>query len=61
LLPIALGMGGTLYAALAVGFGLAFLAGAAYGLQSSADDRWARSLFFASMPHLVVLFVGLAL
>ncbi|HEU4577810.1 MAG TPA: heme o synthase [Polyangiaceae bacterium] len=61
LLPIALGMGGTLYAALAVGFGLAFLFGAVYGLQSSADDRWARSLFFASMPHLVVLFVGLAL
>jgi len=61
LLPIALGMGGTLYAALAVGFGSAFLAGALYGLQSSADDRWAKSLFFASMPHLVVLFVGLAI
>ena len=39
----------------------AFLAGALYGLQSSADDRWAKSLFFASMPHIVVLFVGLAL
>jgi protoheme IX farnesyltransferase len=61
LLPIELGMGGTLYAALAVGFGAAFLAGALYGLQSRADDRWAKSLFFASMPHLVVLFVGLAL
>jgi heme o synthase len=61
LLPIALGMGGTLYAALAVGFGLPFLLGAAYGLKPAADLRWARSLFFASMPHLVVLFVGLAL
>jgi heme O synthase-like polyprenyltransferase len=54
-------MGGTLYAALAVGFGLPFLLGAAYGLRAQADVRWARSLFFASMPHLVVLFVGLAL
>jgi len=61
LLPIGLGMGGTLYAALAVGFGLPFLLGAAYGLRAQADVRWARSLFFASMPHLVVLFVGLAL
>jgi len=61
LLPIWLGMGGTLYAALAVGFGLPFLLGAAYGLRAQADVRWARSLFFASMPHLVVLFVGLAL
>jgi len=61
LVPVWLGMGGTLYAALAVGFGLPFLGGAAYGLRASADDGWARSLFFASMPHLVVLFVGLAL
>jgi protoheme IX farnesyltransferase len=61
LVPTWLGMGGTLYTALAVGFGLPFLFGAAYGLRSRADDGWARSLFFASMPHLVVLFVGLAL
>jgi protoheme IX farnesyltransferase len=61
LLPVWLGMGGTLYAAIAVGFGLPFVIGAAYGLRPGADDAWARSLFFASMPHLVVLFVGLAL
>ena len=61
LVPVWIGMGGTLYAALAIGFGLPFLGGAAYGLRSTADDGWARSLFFASMPHLVVLFVGLAL
>jgi protoheme IX farnesyltransferase len=59
--PVWLGMGGTVYAALAVGFGVPFLCGAAYGLRSCADDRWARSLFFATMPHLVVLFAGLAL
>lgn len=61
LLPAWIGMGGTLYLALAVGFGVPFMLGAAYGLSPRADERWARSLFFASMPHLVVLFVGLAL
>ncbi len=61
LLPAWLGMGGTLYLVLAVGFGLPFLLGAAYGLRADAGDRWARALFFASLPHLVVLFVGLAL
>lgn len=61
LAPVWLGMGGTLYVALAVGFGLPFLLGAAYGLSDAADVGWARSLFFASMPHLVVLFLGLAL
>jgi heme o synthase len=61
LTPAWLGMGGTLYVAVAIGFGVPFLAGAAYGLRSAADDRWARSLFFASMPHLVVLLVGLSL
>lgn len=61
LVPAWLGMGGVLYLALALGFGIPFLAGAAYGLSSGADEHWAKSLFFASMPHLVVLFVGLAL
>jgi protoheme IX farnesyltransferase len=61
LVPVWIGMAGITYAAIAVGFGLPFLLGAAYGLRASADVQWARSLFFASMPHLVVLFLGLAL
>jgi len=61
LVPAWIGMAGVLYLALAIGFGVPFLAGAAYGLSSRADEHWAKSLFFASMPHLVVLFVGLAL
>jgi protoheme IX farnesyltransferase len=61
LVPAWIGMAGTLYVALAVGFGVPFLLGAAYGLRAEADVNWARSLFFASMPHLVVLFVGLVL
>lgn len=66
LLPVFIGIGGKLYLAVAIGFGLPFVAGAIYGLRSLAndkvsDDRWARSFFFASMPHLVVLFLALAL
>lgn len=61
LLPLVAGIASTLYLAIALGFGLPFLGGALYGLRSKSDDRWARSLFFASMPHLVVLFLGLAI
>jgi len=61
LLPVLLGEASTLYLAIAIGFGAPFVAGAFYGLSKQADERWARSLFFASMPHLVVLFVGLLL
>jgi protoheme IX farnesyltransferase len=61
LLPVLAGVGGTLYLALALGFGAAFVVGACYGLKEGADQRWARSLFFASMPYLVVLLIGLAI
>jgi heme o synthase len=60
LLPAFWGIGGTFYLALALGFGLVFLAGAVYGLSRRADSAWARSLFFASMPYLMVLLIGLA-
>ncbi len=59
-LPVAVGVASLGYLAVAVGFGLPFVAGAAYGLRRDADRAWARSLFFATMPHLVVLLVGLA-
>lgn len=68
--PMLFAMGSTLYLAVAIGFGLPFVAGAIYGLRSvekseaaddrGADNRWARSFFFASIPHLVVLFLALA-
>lgn len=58
--PVAWGIGGNFYLALALGFGAPFVVGSLYGLGSRADARWARSLFFASMPYLIVLLVGLA-
>jgi heme o synthase len=61
LLPAVWGVAGTLYLALALGFGAMFVAGSAYGLSAAADRAWARSLFFASMPYLIVLLVGLAI
>lgn len=61
LLPALLGFAGRLYLSAAIGFGVAFLAGCAYGLRPDAGTAWARSLFFATMPYLVLLFVGLAL
>lgn len=61
LVPALLGFAGRLYLSAAIGFGIAFLAGCAYGLRRDAGAAWARSLFFATMPYLVLLFVGLAL
>jgi heme o synthase len=55
-LPYFLGLAGPLYLWVAVPLGLAFLAFAASGLRESAGPRWARALFFASMPYLVIVF-----
>ena len=59
LLPVAVGLTGLVYLAIAGTCGAAFLAWSIYGLRKDAGDRWARSLFFASMPYLVVLFTAL--
>lgn len=59
LLPLATGLGGWLYAALAVPPGLFFLFQSWRGLAPAADAQWARRLFLASLPHLVLVFVAL--
>lgn len=61
LAPITVGLGGAVYTAIAVLAGVAFVAFGVYGLQTHAGRRWARSLFFASMPYLVVVFAALVL
>jgi protoheme IX farnesyltransferase len=54
--PSALGMTGLGYGAVALLCSLAFLAFAVQGRRSLAPERWARRLFLASMPYLVVVF-----
>jgi heme o synthase len=61
LIPAYSGMASTLYLSLSVAFGLAFVFGAVLGLRRDSGYDWARSLFFASMPYLMVLFLGLLL
>ncbi len=55
LLPVFGGVGGVVYAVCAVLSGGAFLAWALRGLRPDAEGPWARSLFLASMPHLVLV------
>lgn len=41
--------------------GLVYLLFALWGLRAQAGNRWARSFFFASMPHLVIVMTALVL
>jgi protoheme IX farnesyltransferase len=59
LLPC-LGEAGWLYGLVAASSGAAFAAYALWGKRDTNVDVWARRVFFASMPHLVVLFAVLA-
>jgi heme o synthase len=59
-LPCLVGLGGLVYFLVALVSGGAFLLWAMRGRHAEDVPGWARSLFFASMPHLVLLFVTLA-
>ena len=61
LLPPFVGLGGGAYWAVAWISGIVFMGWALAGLRQGAGDRWARGLFFASLPYLVVLLGTLAL
>lgn len=61
LLPVLSGDASSTYALLAAASGVAFVALACWGLGRRADRRWARATFFASMPHLVLLFAALVI
>jgi protoheme IX farnesyltransferase len=58
-LPLFAGVAGALYAAIAIPLGVAFTVLAARGLAASAGERWARRVFLASLPYLVLVFGGL--
>jgi protoheme IX farnesyltransferase len=58
-LPALAGLGGTTYQIAAVVLGVPYFVLGLCGLSPSADTKWARRLFFASMPYLLGLYVAL--
>jgi protoheme IX farnesyltransferase len=60
LLPVVLGLTGLGYAVVAIASGLAFLVLATAGFSATDDRHWARRVFFASMPYLVIVLGALA-
>lgn len=55
-LPAVYGLGGTAYVVSAAVLGVLYLVWAILGLREDAGAKWARSLFFASLPYLLVLY-----
>lgn len=61
LTPVMVGLGGGIYAAVAAVSGVAFVLWILRGASSADQRSWARSTFFSSMPHLILLFGALVL
>lgn len=61
LLPYAAGVAPGIYGLIALSSGAAFAGWAARGLSEECGDRWARTLFFGSMPHLVLVMSALVM
>ncbi len=59
LVPVWMLGAGSTYAIIAAVSGTLYVAWAARGLMPDADERWARTFFFASMPHLVLVMAAL--
>lgn len=59
--PLALGMAGAWYAMVATLLGLAFFGFAAFGRGKKTVDRWAKLLFLASLPYLVLVYAALVI
>ncbi len=57
--PLALGMAGLWYASVAVVLGVGFFCYAAFGRRQQTPERWAKTLFLASLPYLVVIYAAL--
>ena len=61
LTPLALGMAGVWYAVVASLLGLCFFGFAAFGQGTKTVDRWAKQLFLASLPYLVLVYTALVI
>jgi protoheme IX farnesyltransferase len=60
-LPVYAGIAGPVYLGVALALGLAFAGFSLYGLRRDSGTRWARRLFFASMPYLILVFGALVI
>jgi protoheme IX farnesyltransferase len=59
--PLAIGMAGTWYAAVAVLLNVGFFWYAAFGQGTKTPERWAKTLFLASLPYLVLIYAALVI
>jgi protoheme IX farnesyltransferase len=59
--PLALGMAHTAYALIALVLGAWFLGYAAFGNAEPSRERWAKRLFLASLPYLVIVFAAVVI
>jgi protoheme IX farnesyltransferase len=59
MLPFAVGLARPIYAVVAGVLGLAFLGVGLWGWRAESTTRWARTLFLASMPYLVLIYGAL--
>jgi protoheme IX farnesyltransferase len=57
--PLALGMAGLWYAVVASPLGFGFFAFGAFGRGDKTVERWAKLLFLASLPYLVLVYAAL--
>jgi protoheme IX farnesyltransferase len=61
LAPVALGMAGAWYAVIAGALGLAFIVQGMRGFSTTNEQAWAKRLFFASMPYLVLVYASVVI
>ncbi len=59
--PLAIGMAGAWYAAVAVLLNVGFFYYAAFGQGTKTPERWAKTLFLASLPYLVLIYAALVI
>jgi protoheme IX farnesyltransferase len=59
--PLALGMAGVWYAVVATVLGLSFFGFAAFGQRDKTPERWAKQLFLASLPYLVLIYAAVVI
>jgi protoheme IX farnesyltransferase len=59
--PYQMGLGGVTYLIVAMGLGLAFAALSALGFWIKSEDKWAKIVFFASLPYLVSVYGALVI